>query len=96
LLEPVLINTEYDEEGKELPYRIPADCVETHVPAGLYKPKWNGEQWVEGLTIEEIEALKQQHQTQPSEVELLEQENAELKQRLEAAELAIITLMDFM
>jgi hypothetical protein len=27
-------------------------------PEGLYKPKWDGEQWVEGLTDKEIETLK--------------------------------------
>ena len=27
-------------------------------PEGLYKPKWNGEKWVEGLSHKEIETLK--------------------------------------
>jgi hypothetical protein len=27
---------------------------------GFYKPKWNGSEWVEGLTEEEIEEVKRQ------------------------------------
>lgn len=86
-IEPVIIK-------EEVP--ISPDLIEIPVPEGLYKPKWNGTQWVEGLTLEEIEELKRLHQPQPSELDLLEQENAEMKQRLEVAELAIIALMDFM
>lgn len=59
---------------------------------GFYKPKWDGTQWVEGLTPEEIEAIQNQPQ-EPTEIELLQQENADLKSRLTAAEDAILTLM---
>ena len=31
---------------------------------GLYKPKWNGEKWVEGATQEEIDELTKQQQQQ--------------------------------
>jgi hypothetical protein len=86
-VEPVIIGDD-EELGENL--------IETPIPEGFYRPKWNGNEWVEGLTSEEIEALKQQHQPQPSELDLLKQENAELKQRLEAAESAIIAIMDFM
>jgi hypothetical protein len=90
-VEPVIV---YSNENGE--YEIPSDCIEIPVPEGLYKPKWNGSEWVEGLSQEEIEALKQQNQPQPSELDLLKQENAELKQRLEAAESAIIAIMDYL
>lgn len=36
---------------------IPSDCIETHCQDGLYKPKWNGIEWVEGLSNEEINKL---------------------------------------
>lgn len=32
--------------------------IETPCPSGFYHPKWNGEEWVEGLTEEEIQAIK--------------------------------------
>ena len=31
--------------------------IETPCPEGLHKPKWNGEEWVEGLSQEEINVL---------------------------------------
>jgi hypothetical protein len=31
--------------------------IETPVPQGLYKPKWDGTQWIEGLTQDEIKAI---------------------------------------
>lgn len=37
---------------------IPDDCVETECPQGFYKPRWDGAKWIEGLTQEEIEELK--------------------------------------
>ena len=32
-------------------------AVETPCPDGFYLPKWNGTQWVEGKTAEEIAAI---------------------------------------
>lgn len=32
--------------------------IETPCPGGSYHPKWNGTEWVEGLTQEEIQAIK--------------------------------------
>jgi hypothetical protein len=77
-VEPVII----DEKDPVSP-----DLIEIPVPEGFYKPRWDGTQWVEGLTPEEIEELKRLHQPQPSE--------EVLKQRLEVAELAIVGLMDY-
>ena len=46
----------------------------TVTPAqGLYRPKWDGEQWVEDMTAEEIEALKAHAEPQePTVAERLE------------------------
>lgn len=51
---------------------------------GLYKPKWNGTKWVEGLSAEELEEIKNRP-LEPSERELmetrikqLEEENADV------------------
>ena len=32
--------------------------IETPCSQGLYKPKWNGNEWVEGLTQDEIDNIK--------------------------------------
>jgi len=37
---------------------IPSDCIEIICPDGFYKPKWDGNTWVEGLTQAEIDAIK--------------------------------------
>lgn len=42
--------------------------IETPCPQGLYKPKWNGNEWVERLTQEEIEAIKNQPTEQPLDI----------------------------
>jgi hypothetical protein len=34
--------------------------IDTPCDGGFYKPKWNGKEWVEGLTEEEIEEVKRQ------------------------------------
>lgn len=36
---------------------------------GLYKPKWDGSQWIEGATPEEIAALQTPTGTEPSSLE---------------------------
>lgn len=41
----------------EVNEETPNDCIETLCPEGFYKPKWNGTEWVEGLTQIEIDAL---------------------------------------
>lgn len=49
----------------------PLDCIDVMCPQGFYKPKWNGSEWVEGLTQAEIDALKLVPQ-EPSEAERLD------------------------
>lgn len=36
----------------------PSDCVEVVPPTGLYKLKWNGTSWVEGMAQSDIDAIK--------------------------------------
>lgn len=38
---------------------------------GLYRPKWDGEKWVEDMTAEEIEALKTTETHEPTAEERL-------------------------
>lgn len=67
-IEPVIIQ---DNEP------IPSNCVEEMPIKGLYKPKQENGKWVEGLTLEEIEAVKNQPQP-PNEIEQLKKQQADL------------------
>lgn len=66
---------------------IPTDCIEIYCPNGFYLPKWNGTEWVEGLTQDEIDALNNQPR-ELTEIELLQEENSKLKTRLYETEIA--------
>jgi hypothetical protein len=82
-LEPVLIESEEDlyetvtmfeetPEGERLEYTTRqkrADIVEIDPPEGLYKPKWTGEEWTEGLTPEEIAELTNPQPTPPDPIQ---------------------------
>lgn len=60
---------------------IPSDCVKTHCPEGFYKPKWDGEKWVEGYTDEEIKQIQEEAEInrELTPYEKLDKENLELK-----------------
>lgn len=47
----------YDEEGNKI---YDTHYIDVEVPQGLYKPKWTGTEWVEGMTQEEINVIKNQ------------------------------------
>ena len=51
--------------------------IETPCEGGFYKPKWDGEKWVEGLTTDEINAIKNVAQPK-TEMELLQDKIADL------------------
>lgn len=67
------------EDGQE----TPQDCREDRPPQGLYKPKYNGTDWVEGLSQTEIDAINNQPRLPTVEEQLAEAkaENALLKIR---------------
>ncbi len=55
--------------------------IETPCPPGFYLPKWDGTQWVEGKTAEEIAAIKasaEMVQTPEERIAQLEQLVADL------------------
>lgn len=57
--------------------------LEVEPAQGFYLPKWNGKEWVEGKTSEEIEAIKASaSQPEPDEMEVLKAEVATLKSKL--------------
>lgn len=55
--------------------------IETPVNDGFYKPKWDGSQWVEGLSQSEVDALK---------VVPIEQQISDLKAQLQSTDYKII------
>lgn len=56
--------------------------IETPCPDGFYLPKWDGTQWVEGKTAEEIAAIKAGAKSEPT-----------LEERVASTESAITALM---
>jgi hypothetical protein len=70
---------------------IPTNCIETDCQGGLYLPKWNGTEWVEGGVMPE----PQPHQPTESETIMLaiaeldlQREADKLETQLAIAELA--------
>ncbi|MDU7948684.1 MAG: hypothetical protein E7J31_09610 [Clostridium sp.] len=55
----------YDEDFNKI---YDTHYIETPVAEGFYKPKWNGTEWMEGMTLEEIEAIKNTPVEQPLEL----------------------------
>ncbi|MEH7223847.1 hypothetical protein V7112_08500 [Bacillus sp. JJ1566] len=84
-LEPILFGV--DEE-------IPNDCVESFSPEEVfYKPRWNGDKWVESLSVEEINEIINAPQPK-SEIDVLREENEKLKAESEMNALAIMELAE--
>lgn len=48
------------------------EYIDNYCPDGFYKPKWNGSEWVEGLTEEEI-ALKNTTVLPKTELQILKE-----------------------
>lgn len=61
-VEPVFLN---DNET------VPSNCIMPYAPEQrFYKPKWNGLQWVEGLSQQEIDSI---NNNQPKPLPTLEE-----------------------
>ena len=60
---------------------IPSDCIETYCPEGFYKPKWDGEKWIEGYTGEEIKQIQEEAENNKkfNIYEQIKEENLKLK-----------------
>jgi len=78
------------EEGQ----LIPIDCIEMLCPSGFYKPKWNNIEWVEGLTQEEIDIIKNRP-IEKTELEILKAELIDQKERFRTMEEDSVGFQDF-
>ncbi|WLR54828.1 hypothetical protein LC048_20905 [Mesobacillus subterraneus] len=63
---------------------LQSDIITNPVPEGLYKPKWTGTEWTEGAT-DEYKYSVDHPQKEPTEMEILKQENTLLKAQIQAA-----------
>lgn len=50
------------------------NIIYSSLPNGLYNPKWNGTEWIEGATQEEINEMTKVETTLPTEIELLQEQ----------------------
>lgn len=76
-IEPVVVQNIED---------LPDNLIPVGVPTGLYKPKWDGVAWVEGLAQEAIDAILNTPQ-EPSTAEMLMLAIAELDAQRESDKL---------
>ena len=74
---------EFDNEGNLISPKGNFITTDLPQPLPFYKPKWNGAEWVEGATQEEINELTKPQQTQPT-----------LEQRIADLEDTILTLLE--
>lgn len=82
-VEPVLVP---DEKS------IPEDCVTEFPSYGLFKPKWDGGRWVEGLSEEEIKAiLEKSNKPQPPTIE---EQIQQLREEKKMTDLALLELVE--
>ncbi|KON86615.1 hypothetical protein AF332_07145 [Sporosarcina globispora] len=63
---------------------LQSDVISVSVPEGTYIPKWTGSEWIEGAT-EEYKNAVDNPQSDPSELEVLRQENTLLKAQVQAS-----------
>lgn len=73
---------------------IPTDCIEIECPEGFYKPKWNGEEWVEGLTQEQIDEIRDTPQPK-THIEILTERNTDLENLVAQTNADFSAFMDF-
>ena len=64
---------EFDEEGNTLE-ELAGNIITAQPPNGLYRARWNGMEWLEDMTQEEIDDLNNQSQipTQEERINMLE------------------------
>lgn len=85
----------YDEDYKWVPgeeififpntegvYELPEMYTFKELPQPNWKPKFNGEDWIETITDEELEEILNPPEVPKTEIELLQEKNTELENAL--------------
>ncbi|WP_255259412.1 hypothetical protein [Bacillus wiedmannii] len=85
---PIFGNEEvqYEEEdviGYKDVYDIPDNATEIPLPQPNWKPVWNGEEWIETITQEELDELNKPQIPQPSELDKLKKQQELMQQALD-------------
>ena len=79
-----------DNEGYLIEIIVAEESPEGYISLdpinGLYKPKWTGTEWINGITKEEYEA-ELNNENEPSELDLLKEQVALLNEKLKAYEI---------
>jgi len=73
---------------------VPGDCIEIPCPPGFYHPKWDGKNWVEGLSQTEIDAIENTVQPK-TEIEILQEQNEYLQNLVSQTSADFSAFMDF-
>lgn len=87
-------------DGEEVEVQIKdPQYISTPCQGGFYKPKWDGEKWVEGLTTEEVEIIKNTPKEETKEEVIVQGmatmmiENQTMKEQIETMSQMIGELM---
>lgn len=59
-----------DEHGSIIEENM-RECISVSQPNGLYRPKWNGIEWIEGATQAEIDEINKPKPMKPSTEDFL-------------------------
>ncbi|MFS0822182.1 hypothetical protein [Bacillus sp. 1P02SD] len=57
---------------------VPPDCIRDKPPHGLFKPRYVNGQWTEGATKEEVELIIKNSPKEPTPLERLAKDQADL------------------
>lgn len=94
--QPTITEVQVDEEGNDIEVEVNDPSYIAEKPEKLHRPKWDGEEWIEGLTPEELDEIAARP-TPLSESDMLmmamadldaQREADKLEQQLAMAELA--------
>ncbi len=67
---------------------IPDDCIVERPPNGLYRAKWTGAEWIEDMTEEEINAIKNRPR-ELSEIDIMRNYQLDLDFRISLIEMGV-------
>jgi hypothetical protein len=67
----------YFDDEDNLLTEVDKDVIKVIIPQELYRPRWNGSEWIEDMTQEEIDELYKPQPKELTEIEKLKISQAE-------------------